>query len=284
MAVTSPQAHGSGERGTSTSARSQLDRIEAYFGSNAADWQNLYVQPRRVNDWVLAERRQFAVDAIAQHVAPGARILDAGCGAGLVALDLVQRGFFVHGIDIAEGMLELCRKRFADAGVALDRHAFERADVTGTQLPPRSFAGGVALGFLEYQADELAALRALHGLLAPGATLVVSGPAQIKLANYWGLADRVRTRLNRLGIARQGATAARIGLHRYGFARFRGLLRATGFEVVAEHGHGFVELEGLAPRLSYDAQLRIHRTLTWLSRRLPIGRWGNDLIVIARRL
>jgi hypothetical protein len=53
--------------------------------------------------------------------------------------------------------------------------------------------------------------------------------------------------------------------------------------VLLEYGHGFVEFAGLAPRLSYEAQLRLHRSCSTLAKRLPLGRWGNDLIVVARR-
>ena len=55
---------------------------------------------------------------------PGARILDVGCGPGRHALDLAERGFEVHGVDISQRFVDLAR---ADAPA----HAsFERLDAT----------------------------------------------------------------------------------------------------------------------------------------------------------
>jgi SAM-dependent methyltransferase len=44
-------------------------------------------------------------------VAPGARILDAGCGTGGYALALAQRGYVVTGLDLSMPLLAEARKR-----------------------------------------------------------------------------------------------------------------------------------------------------------------------------
>ncbi len=263
--------------------KSQLDRVEEHFGASALEWQDLYARPRRVNDLVLANRRRVGVEKIREHVRPGAAVLDAGCGAGLVALDLVQTGFFVQGVDIAEKMVDLSRERFRAAGIASDRYAFVRADMSSAGLPPASFAGIVALGFLEYQEDELAALGRFKEVLEPEGVLVVSGPTEKKLANYLGMAGYVRDLLVRFGRKKPSAGATRVGLHWYSIDRFRRLLEASGLSVIWARGHGFVEFEGVAQRLSYDGEVALHRTLSLLAKVLPIHRWGNDLIVVARK-
>jgi SAM-dependent methyltransferase len=264
-------------------AESQWKRIERYFGDSALEWQDLYSRPQRANDLVLANRRRVAVAKVEQHARPGARVLDAGCGAGLVAVDLVERGFFVHGVDIAQNMLDLAAQRFAAAGIARDRYTLARAEVSQAELPSGSFGAIVALGFLEYQEDELAALRRFHELLEPDGVLVASGPAAIKLANYFGLAPRIRERLQGLGVLKPSAPLRGLGLHRYTPSRFRELLDGSGFSMLEHHGHGFVEFEGISKRLSYDNEVALHRTLSLLARFLPIDRYGNDLIAVARK-
>ena len=64
----------------------------------------------------------FLVDALG--LAPGARILDVGCGPGRHAVALARRGFEVVGVDISERFIALARQHTPD-GVAL---TFERAD------------------------------------------------------------------------------------------------------------------------------------------------------------
>jgi 2-polyprenyl-3-methyl-5-hydroxy-6-metoxy-1,4-benzoquinol methylase len=260
----------------------QLERVERYFSESALEWQELYARPRRVNDLVLLGRRRFAVEQIRMRVTPGARVLDAGCGAGLVALDLAQAGFIVHGVDVAQNMLDLAAARFRDAGIASDHYGFEHAPLGSAKLEAASFAGAVALGFLEYQSDELSALARLAELLEPGGTLVVSGPTSIRIANYFGLARLARAGLARAGVNLASVPPTGVGLHRYGPARFRALLEASGFEMLASIGHGFVEFEGLR-WLSYRAELALHRALSRVAEVLPIRRFGNDTIAVARK-
>jgi SAM-dependent methyltransferase len=61
----------------------------------------IYFLPR--NRWSSVERR-------AMRFARG-RVLDLGCGAGRVALDLQERGLEVVGIDNSPGAVEVCRRR-----------------------------------------------------------------------------------------------------------------------------------------------------------------------------
>jgi len=68
-----------------------------------------------------------------------ARILDAGCGAGVpVAKFLVERGFSVTGIDISTKMLEIARKQVPEA-------KFIEGDMTKFSWPDESFHGIVSL-------------------------------------------------------------------------------------------------------------------------------------------
>jgi SAM-dependent methyltransferase len=64
----------------------------------------------------------FLVDSLG--LAPGARILDVGCGPGRHALALGRRGFDVVGVDISERFIALARQNTPE-GVPV---TFERAD------------------------------------------------------------------------------------------------------------------------------------------------------------
>src|ERR671918_1343132 len=53
----------------------------------------------------------------AAHVTPGTRLLDAGCGAGLLALLASLRGARVSALDAPASLLDIARSRVPDADV-----------------------------------------------------------------------------------------------------------------------------------------------------------------------
>lgn len=57
----------------------------------------------------------FLIDAL--PLAPGARVLDVGCGFGRHSVELAQRGYHVLGIDPAAAMIEAAAQRARDSGV-----------------------------------------------------------------------------------------------------------------------------------------------------------------------
>jgi SAM-dependent methyltransferase len=268
--------------------------VESYFDRFAEDWSDLYDTVREVNDLVLARRQEIAVDFLCTQLAPAAdvRVLDAGCGAGLASFDLVRRGFYVHGFDVSEKMLEHCRRRFAKAGIGADRYRFTRTELMDDPFEPGSFDGIVALGFIQYLPDEGAALRVLHGALKPGGVLVVTGPTLNKISNYLGLLrrlKRLKSGVKRM-LGRKSSddgnphrVVREISRHTYTPERFRALLEEAGFEMLRWEGHGFAGFPVLRRYLKFQGELFLHRSLSRLARVLPIGRWGNDLVVLARK-
>ena len=48
---------------------------------------------------------------VATRLSPGARVLDAGCGTGRVAVELARRGMVVTGVDDDPSMLDVARTR-----------------------------------------------------------------------------------------------------------------------------------------------------------------------------
>jgi len=105
-------------------ARTPRDHVVAYFNDFAADF-----------DEQVVDKLDYRVPkALAELVRPalgaGARVLDLGCGTGLMGAAMSGPGIELVGVDLSPRMLELARKRAvyaeliqADAGEALDRAA-----------------------------------------------------------------------------------------------------------------------------------------------------------------
>jgi 2-polyprenyl-6-hydroxyphenyl methylase / 3-demethylubiquinone-9 3-methyltransferase len=102
----------------------------------------------------------------------GARVLDVGCGGGLLAENLARRGAQVTAIDLAPSMIETARLHAAESGLAID-YRVQDANVLAAQAP-HSFDVVCCMEMLEHVADPAAFLGLLGVLVKPGGALFVS--------------------------------------------------------------------------------------------------------------
>lgn len=103
------------------------------------------------------------------------RVLDAGCGDGLLTLALAKRhpDWTLLGTDLREDLLDGARKRAAARG--LGNVEFRSADLL-QPLPFDGFDAVVALECLSEIPDDKAALQTMFGAAAPGAMVAVQVP------------------------------------------------------------------------------------------------------------
>jgi ubiquinone/menaquinone biosynthesis C-methylase UbiE len=105
----------------------------------------------------------------ARHLPPGARVLDAGCGAGVPTATLLAAGCQVIGVDVSAAQLALARER-APAS------RFIEADLTTLALPDAVFDGICCLYALIHvpRAEHAATLANFWRMLTPGGYLLLS--------------------------------------------------------------------------------------------------------------
>lgn len=103
---------------------------------------------------------------------PGARVLDAGCGTGRVAIRLDELGFSCVGVDVDESMLAVARR-------AAPQVPWHRADLA--TLTPADLAGAAGFDLVVMAGNVVPLLAegtvgrsvaALAALLRPGGLLV----------------------------------------------------------------------------------------------------------------
>jgi SAM-dependent methyltransferase len=99
----------------------------------------------------------------------GRRVLDAACGPGLYAEELVARGARVIGFDQSPRMIQLCRQRVSSG----EFRVHDLADPLDW-LPDSSVDLVLLALAIEYVDDRVAALRELHRVLRPTGALVLS--------------------------------------------------------------------------------------------------------------
>jgi ubiquinone/menaquinone biosynthesis C-methylase UbiE len=100
----------------------------------------------------------------------GQRVLDAGCGPGLYAAELLARGAEVIGFDQSLDMVNLARHRLGP-GVVVRHHDL---DAPLNWLPDAQMDLAVAALVIHYVRDRVTALRELHRVLRPHGRLVLS--------------------------------------------------------------------------------------------------------------
>ena len=112
--------------------------------------------------------RRAILDALA--LGPGDRLLEIGCGGGLLLRAALERGATATGLDHSEEMVRLAGERAPGATVVLG---------SADQLPfaDHEFTAGAMSIVLMFLPDPVAALAECHRVLAPGARIAVYTPA-----------------------------------------------------------------------------------------------------------
>jgi len=114
----------------------------------------------------------------------GHRVLDVGCGGGLVAEVMAQRGADVTGIDMARGPLDVARLHAMESGVKVD-YLLTSAERLADESPA-SFDVVTCLEMLEHVPRPSEVVAALARLVRPGGHVVCStinrGPKAFMLA------------------------------------------------------------------------------------------------------
>lgn len=102
----------------------------------------------------------------------GKRVLDVGCGGGLLSEVLCRRGADVTGIDLGPSTIEVAQLHALESGLSV-RYLKQSAEEHATQ-EPASYDVVACLEMLEHVPDPTSVLRALHSLVKPGGHVVLS--------------------------------------------------------------------------------------------------------------
>ncbi|MHB1303682.1 MAG: bifunctional 2-polyprenyl-6-hydroxyphenol methylase/3-demethylubiquinol 3-O-methyltransferase UbiG [Acidiphilium sp.] len=152
--------------------RTGADAAEvAKFGALAARWWDrrgpmrpLHAMNPARTAWVMRRVRD-------RFGTVPARVLDVGCGGGILAESLARAGCTVTGIDASGEAIAAARAHAAGQGLSIDYRAAETMALRAEGL---RFPVITALEIIEHVPDPQAFIDDLAGLLKPGGLLFIS--------------------------------------------------------------------------------------------------------------
>ena len=116
--------------------------------------------PYRTLHQINPARLQFVERFV---VLSGLRVLDVGCGGGILSEALAERGASVLGIDLAESALQAAEAHRAGQAVEYRLESSREVAARGER-----FDAVTCMEMLEHVADPAAVLRDIYALLKPG--------------------------------------------------------------------------------------------------------------------
>jgi 2-polyprenyl-6-hydroxyphenyl methylase/3-demethylubiquinone-9 3-methyltransferase len=150
-------------------ARPNVDQAElAKFSSLAQSWWDPRGPSKPLHE-LNPLRLRYIETAIKL---PGARVLDVGCGGGILSESMARSGARVLGIDLSQAVLDVAELHSLENKVSVEYRLIAADELAASQ--PATFDLVTCMEMLEHVPDPAAMLEVLARLVRPGGDVIVS--------------------------------------------------------------------------------------------------------------
>jgi 2-polyprenyl-3-methyl-5-hydroxy-6-metoxy-1,4-benzoquinol methylase len=257
--------------------------VDQYFDAESRFWSDVYRRKDVVGS-IYRLRQDVALEYVdGLGLAKTARVLEVGCGAGLLTVALARRRFSVEAVDHVQAMIELTQRHARQTGVDSQIHTAVE-DVHELTFEDCSFDLIVALGVVAWLHDLRKGLTEIARVLAHGGHTVLSVNNKYQAPALLDLASTLRRRvLERTGLL-DSRKATR--LHAYSIREFNQCLCEANLTRIKSTSMGFGPFTMLGHNIFSDRTgVKIHQRLQRYSNGdFPILRSiGSEYVILGRK-
>ncbi|HZT70136.1 MAG TPA: class I SAM-dependent methyltransferase [Terriglobia bacterium] len=218
--------------------------VTEYFDAESSYWDGLY-NGNDVFAVIHQQRRLMALKYFDELALPQRdRILEVGCGAGLLTVDLARRGYKVEALDRVKSMVDLTKRNARNFGVH-ERINAHIADVCRLPFQNGTFRCLIALGVVPWVTAINDALKEISRVVAPGGYVIINADNRYRLNHILdlarmpalaGLKGKLKKALEKYGLRKPSKEP---DVYRHSYTEFRELLASVGLMVIKHHTIGF---------------------------------------------
>jgi ubiquinone/menaquinone biosynthesis C-methylase UbiE len=158
-------------------AGGSADPIVEFFDRRAADYDREYAEDTP-GGYALRVRRKKVLGLFDQ---PDGRVLDVGCGPGVMTQEMLNRGCSFWGVDPSSKMIEIARSRFREN----EQTRFLQGEASRLQFAENVFDAVLCMGVIDSVPDVRLAIREMVRVLKPGGTLILTVANLLSPYAWW---------------------------------------------------------------------------------------------------